>query len=170
MARKWRRQAREAVLKSLYEFDLVRHLPEVCLERQIEYGREGDEEFGTSLSAQGQTYARALVRGIRGVWDFLGELIQEAAPHWDQAQLAVVDRNILRLAIYEMLEEGLGVPMKVAINEAVELAKQYGSEGAPRFVNGVLGWVARNRHRLIQEYRRRTAPETVSQSGKEETP
>ena len=69
----------------------------------------------------------------------LNVLIEEHAPEWPLDQMAVVDRNILRIAIYELGDASLDTPAKVAINEAVEMAKSFGSDSSPRFINGVLG-------------------------------
>jgi N utilization substance protein B len=73
--------------------------------------------------------------------DRIDSIIQTHAPAWPVAQLAIIDRNILRLAIFEILLNNK-VPVKAAINEAVELAKTFGSENSPRFINGVLGTVS----------------------------
>jgi N utilization substance protein B len=84
-------------------------------------------------------------------------LIAEHAPEWPMEQVATIDRNILRIALWEIAVFGK-TPLKVAINEAVELAKEYGSDSTPRFVNGVLGSLANRQqelqhllHKLIQE-------------------
>lgn len=77
----------------------------------------------------------------------IDELIAEHAPDWPPDQIAIVDRNILRIAIYEMLYDRS--PVKVVINEAVEIAKIYGAEGSGRFVNGVLGAIAENRDDIL---------------------
>ena len=89
-------------------------------------------------------YARHLVQGVRDNQAEIDAEIIRAAPAWPLDQMATVDKSILRLAIFEMLhEEGLSV--KVAINEAVELAKLFGHESSPKFVNGVLGTIERER-------------------------
>ena len=82
-----------------------------------------------------------LVSGVLAIRPRLDVLIHRYAPEWPLDQIAVVDRNILRIAIYEMAVDET-VPLKVAINEAIELAKTFGSESTPRFVNGVLGTLA----------------------------
>ena len=84
--------------------------------------------------------AREIVKGVIDNRARLDELIAKHAPSWPVQQLAIVDRNILRVAMYEMLI-GRGTPVKVAINEGVEVAKAFGSDGSPGFVNGVLGSV-----------------------------
>lgn len=124
-----RRLAREMALKVLYEIDLVGHPPAVVL-----LEAEDTEE---PLSPRVHAYATKLVNGILAVVDQLDVYIQAHAQEWPLDQVAVIDRNVLRIALYEFTVGH--VPVKVAINEAVELAKDYGADSSPRFVNGVLG-------------------------------
>ena len=126
---KVRRQAREAVLQALYEIDSVGHNPAQAVNYRIE---------DSNLPEEGAEFARALVQGILEHVEQLDAVIGKHAPEWPVDQLVVVDRNIIRLALYE-LQFVDDVPVKVAINEAVELGKIFGSDNAPRFVNGVLG-------------------------------
>jgi N utilization substance protein B len=100
-----------------------------------------------SLKEDGRAFATELVTGVLREKRRLDESIAAVAPNWPIEQLAIVDRNILRLALYELYE--LKTPLKAAINEAVELAKIYGSDNSSRFVNGVLGAIAAQ----IQEHR-----------------
>lgn len=124
-----RRQARALALKALFEIDCVGHQPEPVLEYLI-----SDE----NLPTEGAEFAHALVEGVTAHRAKLDEIIRQHAPEWPVDQLATIDRNILRIALYE-LQYSDDVPIKVAINEAVELAKLFGSDTAARFVNGVLG-------------------------------
>jgi N utilization substance protein B len=126
---KQRRIARAVALQALFEIDSVNHPADRVLADRL------DEE---KVTEEGATFARGLVQGVLADKDELDALITRFAPEWPVNQLAIIDRNVLRLALYELrnLED---VPVKVAINEAVELAKTYGSDSAPRFVNGVLG-------------------------------
>ena len=126
---KIRRQARTIALKALFEIDSVGHNPAVVLDYLI------CEE---NLPDEGAVFTHALVEGVGSHRAQLDEIISRHAPEWPVAQLAIVDRNILRLALYELQYQS-DVPVKVAINEAIELAKTFGSDTAPRFVNGVLG-------------------------------
>ncbi len=126
---KVRRQAREIALQALYEMDCTDHSPDTALAHLIEEHHP---------SAQTIEFATTLVRGVRECRHQLDQIIAKHAPEWPVDQLAAVDRNILRIALYE-LHHVDDVPIKVAINEAVELAKTFGSDTAPRFVNGVLG-------------------------------
>jgi transcription antitermination protein NusB len=124
-----RRLARELALQVLYEIDLVGHAAATVLY----------ERFGVTddSNPRVEEYARKLVQGILAVEEQLDIFIQSHAPEWPLDQVAVIDRNVLRMALYEFAMGG--VPVKVAINEAVELAKEYGADSSPRFVNGVLG-------------------------------
>ncbi|MDE3088060.1 MAG: transcription antitermination factor NusB [Chloroflexota bacterium] len=126
---KIRRQARALALQALFEIDCVGHRPDQVLDYLI---------LDENLPAAGAQFAHALVEGVCAHREKLDEFIKRHAPEWPVDQLAVIDRNILRIALYE-LQYDPDVPIKVAINEAIELAKTFGSDTAPRFVNGVLG-------------------------------
>jgi len=128
---KVRRQARVVAFEALFEVDLVHHDPEVALAARLEE---------TILPEDAQVFARDLVIGVMAHREEIDRQIGQAAPQWPIQQMAKADVNILRLAVYEL--SGGKTPMKVVINEAVELAKMYGGESSPRFVNGVLGTVA----------------------------
>jgi N utilization substance protein B len=94
-------------------------------------------------------FARKIIFGVLPLRQNLDQLISKYAPEWPLDQIAAIDRNILRIAFWEfaVLRE---TPIKVAINEAVELAKLYGSDSAPRFVNGVLGALADHQPEILQ--------------------
>jgi transcription antitermination protein NusB len=126
---KTRHQARALALQALFEIDSVGHQPDLVLSYLI---------LDENLPEEGAQFAHALVDGVTANQDKLDEIIALHAPEWPVQQLAVIDRNILRIALYELQYTG-DVPIKVAINEAIELAKTFGSDTAPRFVNGVLG-------------------------------
>jgi N utilization substance protein B len=128
-----RRLVRRLALQTLYEVDGVGHKPEEVIARHLRAEKGLDERSASFL--------RRLVLGTWAAAPKLDELIAECAPEWPVDQLALVDRNILRLAIWEIGASN-ETPLKVAINEAVELAKRYGSDSAPRFINGVLGTLA----------------------------
>jgi N utilization substance protein B len=127
-----RRKARVAALKALFEADSVGHPADQILERLSQE---------VPLPDDAAEFARHLVQGVIGNRERLDEIIRKNAPAWPLEQVAAVDRNILRLAIYEIVIDNR-VPMRAAINEAVELAKEFGGEASPKFVNGVLGSVA----------------------------
>jgi N utilization substance protein B len=126
---KVRHRARIVALQALYEIDSTGHPPTLVLEQRLEE---------THLSDAGIAFARELTSGVCDHRERLDHLIGRYAPDWPVDQIATVDRNILRIAIYEILI-GVETPVKVAINEAVELAKTFGSDSSSRFVNGVLG-------------------------------
>ena len=127
-----RRMARILALQALFELDTVGHPPDETIARLL------DE---SAVSAEAEAFARELVQGVLANRDRIDEVIRKTATDWPLEQVAAIDRNILRLAIYEILIDNR-VPMRAAINEAVELAKQFGGESSPRFVNGVLGSVS----------------------------
>jgi len=139
-----RRQARIVALQVLYEVDCASHAPAVVLYRRLS---------ANDLPPAYEDFARHLVNGVLEYQDVLDAFIHEHAPEWPLQQMAYIDRNILRMAIFEFAVDG-GTPVKVAINEAVELAKTFGSDSAPRFVNGVLGSLV-NRIDAIAEAARR---------------
>ena len=116
----------------LYEIDTVGHRVEEVVTRLL-------AEAG--LSEENAAFTRELVSGVIQNKKKLDHHIRSFAPAWPIEQIPAVDRNILRLAIFEILLDNK-VPVKVAINEAVELAKTFGSESSPKFVNGVLGSVS----------------------------
>jgi transcription antitermination protein NusB len=128
-----RRQARMIALQTLYEFDTAHHDVDAVLQRHAE---------DRALSPRVLAYAGTLVHGVLEHLDQLDAEIAGVAHDWPLAQMARVDKNILRLAIYEILFNN-AVPAKAAINEAVELAKMFGSDTSSRFVNGVLGTILR---------------------------
>ncbi|MCA9996258.1 MAG: transcription antitermination factor NusB [Anaerolineales bacterium] len=138
---KTRRRARRVTLETLYEYDIAAHQPGEILQHRL---RENPME------SAGVQFAEQLVMGVIEYQTMMDTLISRYAPEWPLDQMAVIDRNILRMAIFEFLISG-ETPIKVAINEAVELAKTYGSDSAPRFVNGVLGTLADQIPTLRQE-------------------
>ena len=125
------RQARITALQTLYEYDTAHHDVDAVLQRHAEERQ---------LSARVAEYAGELAHGVLEHLDEIDTTIQEVAPEWPIAQMARIDKNILRLAIFEILYNN-SVPAKAAINEAVELAKSFGSDTSSRFVNGVLGTI-----------------------------
>lgn len=132
MATSIRRLARVLALQTLFEVDSVAHDPLPVLQRHLE---------DNGLTGEGAIFATELVQGVVTHRDDLDKIIAKAAPNWPMDQMAKVDKNVLRLAIYELLFNS-EVPLKAAINEAVELGKRFGSDSSSRFVNGVLGTVA----------------------------
>jgi len=126
---KIRHRARIAALQALYEIDCAGHPPVAVLERRLQE---------LQIPEAGEAFARDLAQGVIRHQERLDSFIERYAPEWPVDQIAIIDRNILRIAIYELLMDS-DTPLKVAINEAVELAKTFGSDSSGRFVNGVLG-------------------------------
>lgn len=124
-----RRRARGVALQVLYEIDCVGHSRETVLEARLD---------DTQLKPAVADFTCQLVNGVLENLQRMDELIALYAPEWPVDQMSLVDRNVLRIAIYELAVDD-STPLKVAINEAVELAKLYGSDSSARFVNGVLG-------------------------------
>jgi len=127
-----RHQARILVLQTLFEIDFTRQ------DFQQVWSRNATK---FSLSRENREFALTLLKGVTENRKAIDGLIRKAAPSWPLKQMARIDKNILRLAIFEMFF-ARAVPVGVAINEAVELAKNFGSESSPKFVNGVLGTIA----------------------------
>lgn len=131
-----RHLSRSIVLQTLFEWDFAvledRDTKEM-LERNI-------EEFGPGLDDN--QFMSELFNGVIKKKQIIDEIIEKAAPDWPIDKISIVDRNVLRIGLYELLFADKGqVPPKVAINEAIEMAKTFGGENSSRFVNGVLGGV-----------------------------
>lgn len=132
-----RHLSRSIILQTLYEWDFWKQSKDIkeILQRNL-------KSFGEGLS--NKEYPQQLLDGILNHFDKLNELIISGAPEWPLNQINIIDRNILRIGIFELLfGDSKEVPPKVAINECVELAKTFGGDSSRRFVNGVLGTVYR---------------------------
>ncbi|MGA7673002.1 MAG: transcription antitermination factor NusB [Nitrolancea sp.] len=127
-----RHQARTMALQVLYEADIAGHGIQDVLSRYL---------ADINVPQPVRRYVERLVTGYVESSERIDREIGEAAPAFPVDQLPAVDRNILRIAIYELMSES-DVPLKAAINEAVEIAKRFGGENSSRFVNGVLGTIA----------------------------
>ena len=137
---KARTRARSVALQALYEIDMTAHPPVQVFEERLE-----DEPYNDELAE----FIRQIIFGVFPLREKLDAVIARYAPDWPLDQIAAIDRNILRIATWEFTV-GRETPVKVAINEAVELAKAYGSDSAPRFVNGVLGSLADHQNEITQ--------------------
>ena len=137
---KARTRARGVALQALYEIDIANHPAGKVLENRLEED---------SLNGELQDFIRQIVAGVVPIRDELDLVIAKYAPEWPLEQIATIDRNIMRIAVWEMAVIG-DSPIKVIINEAVELAKLYGSDSAPRFINGVLGSLADHQNEVTQ--------------------
>jgi N utilization substance protein B len=140
---KSRTRARSLALQALYEIDIAKHPPDEVLQHRLEEDALSDDLAG---------FTRQIVFGVLPLASELDRIISRYAPEWPLDQIAAIDRNILRVACWEFAVQ-CETPVKVAINEAVELAKLYGSESAPRFVNGVLGSLADHQSEIGQKLR-----------------
>ncbi len=134
-----RRQAREAAVQVLYAADLSGRLGGAEVERVFE-----NVLIEFDLPPRARERARALVLGVASNAKAIDERIEGASEHWRVGRLAAVDRNVLRIASFELLFES-DTPAEVAIDEAVEIARRYGGAESPAFVNGVLDRIARGR-------------------------
>jgi transcription antitermination protein NusB len=138
---KSRTRARSIALQVLYEIDIANHPPADILNQRLEE---------TPLSDELSEFSRQIVFGVLPLSQELDHIIAKYAPEWPLDQIAAIDRNILRVACWEFAVQG-ETPVKVAINEAVELAKMYGSDSAPRFINGVLGSLVEHQHEIKEQ-------------------
>lgn len=135
---KWireRQYARRLALQALFELDVTNHLAGPVLEGRL--AERDVAEVGDFV--EGERFLRWLVSGVLKNKPLLDQMIQRYAPDWPVDQLGVIDRNTLRLALFELGSQQADTPPKVVINEAVELGKAFGGDSSPRFVNGVLG-------------------------------
>jgi N utilization substance protein B len=139
---KSRTKARSLALQVLYELDQSNHpVGDVFSNRIVEL------PLDEPLSA----FASSIVQGISPLRDELDHVISKHAPEWPFDQVAIIDRNILRIAVWEMVFDS-ATPIKVIINEAIELGKLYGSDATPRFINGVLGSLVQNQNGIKQYF------------------
>ena len=130
-----RRKARIAALQALYELDCTKHK----MEEASAHARAGE-----TLTQDALSFSEELVKGVLEHKSELDTLIRKFAPAFPVEQMSIIDRNIMRLAIFEILFTK-ETPRKVAINEAVELAKSFGSDSSPRLINGILGSITAER-------------------------
>ena len=132
-----RRQARERAVQALYQLDSVGALAPASAAEPL-------QSFWQSLDPQEpevQALALPLIEGVLANCDEVDRVVEEASQNWRLARMAKVDRNVLRLGAYELLHRA-DVPPKVAINEAIEIARAYGSEESGAFINGILDRIA----------------------------
>jgi len=130
-----RHLARSIVLQSLYEWDFYNRKSDLTkiIERDL-------QEFGPGIDEP--EFVWRIANGVIKNFENLNKIIEKAAPEWPLNQISIMDRNVLRIGLYELLfADQQEVPSKVAINEAIELAKNYGGPNSGRFINGVMGTV-----------------------------
>ncbi len=148
---KARTKARGIAIQALYEIDLVNHAPVQVLQERLVDDPQSDDLA---------EFIRQILFGVLPLREALDVVIAKYAPEWPLDQIAAVDRNILRIAVWEFAGSR-DTPVKVAINEAVELAKAFGSDSAPRFVNGVLGSLAEHENEVSQYLQNRKNEDAV---------
>ena len=152
-----RQLVRSVILQSLYEWDFYKQKPELTkiLERNL-------AEFAPGIDEP--DFAWRLLKGIVDHLDELNSVIEKAAPEWPLEQIAVVDRNALRIGLYELLyADPNEVPPKVAINEAIEISKNYGGPNSGKFINGVLGTIYKQ---LVESGRIKEQSKEENRNGK----
>lgn len=136
-----RQLARRLAVQVLFEVDSVGHLPGDVVDARLANPEPNDNgpDPDVAVSEPASAFLRFLVAGVVTHREALDDMIGRYAPEWPVNQLGIIDRTVLRLALFELGCGKLQTPPKVVINEAVELAKRFGSDNSPRFVNGVLG-------------------------------
>jgi N utilization substance protein B len=139
-----RTRARGIALQALYEIDIAGHPPGQVLEERL---------LESALEESLVNFASQIVQGILPIVHQLDAIIARHAPEWPLEQVAAIDRNILRIALWEIAVSDQ-TPIKVAINEAVELGKVFGSESTPRFVNGVLGSLVLHYQEIVADLKK----------------
>jgi N utilization substance protein B len=137
---KARTRARAVALQALYEIDMVGHPPLLVISNRL-----ADNDLAEKMAE----FVSQITLGVWPIVEELDQFIAEHAPEWPLDQVATVDRNIIRIALWEF-SVSENIPIKVAINEAVELAKVFGSDSSPRFINGVLGSLATRQNEIRQ--------------------
>ena len=137
-----RTKARSIALQVLYECDLTNHPPGIVLQERL-----AEDELDPALVE----FAQQIIMGVFPISATLDHFIAEHAPEWPMDHVAVIDRNILRIALWEFAVADV-TPIKVAINEAIEMAKYFGADSTPRFVNGVLGSLANRQQEIRQKF------------------
>lgn len=135
-----RRKARESTLQILFQLDFNHYLPERAIKQYWE-NRKASEEV--------KEYSNWLVNGIISHQEKIDNIIQSVSEHWRLSRMAVIDRNILRMAVFELLFEE-DIAAAIVINEAIEIAKKYSNVEAAAFVNGILDAI-RKRLRSIKK-------------------
>lgn len=129
-----RRQGRELALQILYSMDIFENSDDVQLDRLFDF---------LSAPAALRPFCRTLVEGVRSRKEEIDTLILQYSSHWKIHRMSVIDRNILRVCVYEMMEIP-DIPAKVSINEAIEISKRFGTEESTSFINGILDSIFQN--------------------------
>ena len=142
-----RRFARSCALRYLYQVDLAGRW-ELLAEEEASFWEQTatlEDSLDEPEFKSAQAFARKLVQGVMAKRDEIDACISAAADNWTLSRMAIVDRNLLRIAVFEIQFATGDVPPVAAMNEAIELAKEYGDQNSPRFINGVLDHILKNR-------------------------
>ncbi len=146
-----RHKVREVIVQTLYEWDFHKQFSSKEKQRSIEEILK-DNLKGKTIDGKNKKFALKALNGIVQYQKKIDEIITKAAPRWPLDQIVLIDRNVLRLGIYELIfgnyEE---VPPKVAIDEAIELAKEFGGASSGKFINGVLGTIYKEMGEPLKE-------------------
>jgi N utilization substance protein B len=129
-------------MQSLYEWEFrgFKDLDEIAARNIHEFEKDIDSE-----------YVWKVVHGVKENYEQINAMVSEAAPEWPLEQVAKIDKNTLRVAVYEMLfDDACDVPPRVSINEAIEIGKTFGSDSASKFINGVLGFIYRKHEEKLK--------------------
>lgn len=129
-----RREAREVALQILFQFEFI---PNLDVQNSLDLYRSSFQSSPETLS-----YSQSLVEGIAAHKEQIDQLIQHHSQHWKISRMALVDLNVMRIAVFEMSFAQPALPPKVAIDEAIEIARYYGSQDSASFVNGILDQIA----------------------------
>ncbi|MBO8128475.1 MAG: transcription antitermination factor NusB [Peptococcaceae bacterium] len=136
-----RRSARETAFLSLFQMDFTKTTPDQALEHSRKY---------TSINDEDAAFAAELISGVTANLPYLENILAKVSHDWRPERMAKTDRNIMLLALYEILFRD-DIPDSVAVNEAIELAKTYGTGRSGRFVNGILGKVMENKEKFVNK-------------------
>ena len=153
-----RHLSRTIAMQSLYEWNFHPEADVLEITHRVMKPVEKDVDI---------EYLDRVIKGTAESIDEIDGLIAKAAPEWPLEQISVIDKSILRLAGYELLKDQ-DIPPKVAINEAVEIAKTFGGENSSKFINGVLGTLYRQSDRFVEEEEKKPATEPESSNGHKE--
>ena len=129
-----RHQSREIALQILFQMEFA---PQIRISQFMEL-------YGETFNQNTLNYADIIVQGVRTHLEKIDQMIQSASSHWKISRMAIIDRNILRMATYEMKFMPDSLKPNIVINESIELAKKYGAEESSKFVNGLLDQISRS--------------------------
>jgi N utilization substance protein B len=144
-----RRKSREIALQMLYQMEMTGQPPQEAIELYYEL-ETGNENKNPDTAASVRSFAEQLVHGVYDHHDQLDAMIVAASENWRIERMSIIDRNVLRIALYEMLHH-LEIPPKVSLNEAIDLGKTFGSPDSGGFINGILDHLLPEINRFREE-------------------